>query len=223
MAKPVLAGVTASLARRSDNTLNSLDLAIPPVVDAGIHWWTGLPLLANGFHDLQAIVLGPGKYENGARFIYVDSVDGVDNPDTKYYTKLDAEWDAVIGPDPFHPVGTPSAHKTLASAKKWGRSTDGVSRQNIGDVMMCKRGGIYGSTTKLDGWSDTPPNGKETVGDNPDPARANTACGASVDEPMIFTAYGTGTRPIMRRGIEFGFHVDIVTNYFFAAHLIFDD
>lgn len=134
MAKPVLTGRNARLTRRNDGTINSADLVVQ-APSSSVHEFTGLPLDANGWHDLDAILMADGKYLD-ARFIYVDSVGGSASPSVLFYTKDDGRFNSVIGDTPTNPIGTPSAFSTLSAAKAY-------MRRGYPDCIFLKRGGSY--------------------------------------------------------------------------------
>jgi hypothetical protein len=200
VAAPTLVGKNRRVARRANGTLNSLDIS----TNTSVHWWTGLPVDENGWHDIDAILMADGKYQN-ARFVYVDSVNGSDTPSVLYYTKDDGRFDTVIGSTPTNPVGTPSAFQTVGAAREY-------IRYGYSDVLLLKRGGTYTEWLRAG----------TTNGEAYDEPGMVTAYGTGarpiLKAPMSCSiAYRTGETTVVD-GITL--YADSSTlNYFFISHL----
>ncbi len=99
---------------------------------ASTHDVTGLPLAANGFHDLQAIVDANAAYSS-ARFIYVDPVAGNDSTATIY--------SRGAFPNMFAP-GSVNAFSTVPAA-------NAQRRANQCDVILFRRGRTFSALPSL--------------------------------------------------------------------------
>lgn len=96
------------------------------VAISGTHLDTGLPLDANGYHDIDAIINRPGKYTD-SRIIYFDPTGG--NDDTAVnYNKTSPELNGT----PTTP-GAVLAYASIGTARSQLRS-------GYADVLLCKRG-----------------------------------------------------------------------------------
>jgi hypothetical protein len=135
MAKPVLTGQSKRLSRRPGGEMNSIDLipvVEPPVGDyPAFHEFTGLPQTADGWTDLDSMIMGAG-YED-AQIVYVSSSTGT--PFGSVYSRDSS----IIGGTPTNPKGQPVAFATAAQARVW-------MRNGKPDVMLFKRGDTFDHT-----------------------------------------------------------------------------
>jgi hypothetical protein len=118
-------------------------VALPSFVATGsvTHDVTGLPLDANGFHDLQAIVDANSAYA-AARFIYVDptlgnnATAGPSGNATDHYAR-------GAFANMFAPSGSVNAYATVAAANS-------ARRANTCDVILLRRGRTFTSLPSFD-------------------------------------------------------------------------
>lgn len=106
---------------------------------------------------------------------YVDPVNGNDGTGTGY----EATDTNVVGSDPFQPVGTPAAFATPNAARNAAASRNRYSASNW---ILLKRGTVLAAADSLLGTGLT---------------------GASTTAPVLYGAYGTGVRPIIKGGTAF--------------------
>jgi len=89
------------------------------------HNFTGLPLTADGWTDLSALV------QNDSQIVYLSLSEGNDSTGQTYLST-----DVEIGASPFNPTGTIKAYATFASA--YNQLRDGYP-----DLLLIKRGEVW--------------------------------------------------------------------------------
>lgn len=130
------------------------------------HEFTNLPLTDDGWTDLLALFNNVPDYNN-SRIIYVSDSEGNDSTG-QYYSK----GDSAIGNDPFNPTGVILPYKTVGSGFLH-------LRNNYADILLFKRGDTFPNRiSRFDDWI------------------FQDLAGPSSSGRMIFSAYGSGDRPI---------------------------
>ena len=100
------------------------------------HYFTGLPMTADGWTDLLTMYQTPGQYDD-SRVVYV-STSGNDSTGIYY-----SPGDTAIGSDPFNPSDSVAAYATIVTA--YNQLRDGYA-----DIMLLKRGDTWNNDPKLD-------------------------------------------------------------------------
>jgi hypothetical protein len=114
-------------------TLTELD-GQPIRAVASIHDFTGLPMTADGWTDLEAIINSDGYSD--ARIVYVSN-SGNDSTAQRYNRNS-----AELGGRPLNPTGNIASYATIAAAYQQLRS-------GYPDVMLLKRGDSWGTSLTI--------------------------------------------------------------------------